>query len=144
MSISNAKISKKDKSILKFVAQQGNLRKERMSVEQIAKGTNCSVDYIYDKLTNENFRNLFFDVLKSALAIETPSILEKFVSEAQNGSFSHGKLVLELAGMYNESKNVNLKAQVSMDNSPFANKEERTEFLKATLEDFLTEDAEEN
>ena len=40
-------------------------------------------------------------------------VVNAFVQEAKKGSYPHGKVVLEMAGIYAESKNVNLNATLS-------------------------------
>ena len=40
-------------------------------------------------------------------------VINAFVKEAKKGSYPHGKVVLEMAGLYAEAKNVNLNATLS-------------------------------
>jgi hypothetical protein len=40
-------------------------------------------------------------------------VVNAFVQEAKKGSYPHGKVVLEMAGLYAEPKNVNLNATLS-------------------------------
>ncbi|MNW10002.1 hypothetical protein D3C71_2071280 [compost metagenome] len=44
------------------------------------------------------------------------SVLNTFVREAQRGSFQHGKVVLEMAGLYAEKSDVKLSGSVEVDN----------------------------
>ena len=55
--------------------------------------------------------------------------------EAKAGSFKHGKLILELSGLYNEETNLNVNATVAVGESPFKSEEDRSKFLKATLQE---------
>ena len=40
-------------------------------------------------------------------------VVNAFIKEAKDGSYPHGKVVLEMAGLYAESKNVTLNATLS-------------------------------
>lgn len=130
-------LSQRDKEILKFAVNSGASGQGRVTIEQIADGTGCTVDYIYKRLSNLEFRSLFFETLRSCLAVEIPAILEKFVEAARDGSYRHGKLVLEIAGLYNAETNVNLKADVGVRESPFKSDKDRKRFLEETLKDFI-------
>ena len=131
--ITDIKLSKKDKKILKFASQSGQKGHDRLTIEQIALDTGCTEDYIYSKLSDVTFRGLFFETLKTSLAVEVPAILQMFVKEAKGGSFKHGKLILEIAGVYNEETNINLKAKVDLEGSPFASEEDKAKFVRATF-----------
>ncbi|WP_028560669.1 phBC6A51 family helix-turn-helix protein [Paenibacillus pinihumi] len=52
------------------------------------------------------------DLVKQSVA----SVLNTFVREAQRGSFQHGKVVLEMAGLYAEKADVKLSGAVQVDN----------------------------
>lgn len=127
------KLSAQDKRILRFASQSGNLGRARMTAEQIARDAECSEDYLYDRLNDTMFRTLFFETLRASLAVETPAILHKFVEAAKEGSFRHGKLILEIAGVYSEETSLNLKAEVGVAGSPFESDDEKAAFVKATF-----------
>lgn len=140
MGVSDMKLSRRDIRILKFAAQAGGTDMDRFTLEQIANDSGCTVEFIHKRLSDFEFRNLFFETLKTSLAVETPAILQKFVMEAKSGSFKHGKLILELAGLYNEETNVNVNANVTVGESPFRSAEDRSKFLQATLKEYLPEE----
>lgn len=133
MGISNATLTKKDKKILQVASQMGNMGMNRLTVEQIAKEAGTRADFIYERLSDAEFKRLFFETLRSSLAIETPAILKKFVEEAKKGSFKHGKLILEISGLYSEETNINLRGKLDVTESPFESDMDRAEFLKDTL-----------
>jgi len=139
MSHSDMKLSRMDKKILRFAAQAGGTNMDRFTIEQISTDTGCTVDFIHKRLSDQDFRSLFFDTLRTSLAVETPAILQRFVMEAKAGSFKHGKLILELSGLYNEETNLNVNATVAVGESPFKSEEDRSKFLKATLQEYLPE-----
>ena len=141
MGVKEANLSRKDRKILQFAAQSGGMGLERLTVEQISKGTGCSADFIYKRLADPDFKTLFFETLKTSLAVETPAILKTFVEAAKSGSFKHGKLILELAGLYSEEANLNLKTKVELGESPFKSEEAKVNFIKATLGKYLTEES---
>lgn len=55
------------------------------------------------------------DLVKQSVA----SVLNTFVREAQRGSFQHGRVVLEMAGLYAEKSDVKLSGAVDVNN-PYA------------------------
>lgn len=136
MGITDAKLSKRDKKILQFASQMGSMGMNRLTVEQIAIEVGCKPDFICKRLSDLEFRRLFFETLKSSLAVETPAILKRFVEEARNGSFKHGKLILEISGLYSEETNINLRGKLDVTESPFKSDEDRAAFLKATLDSY--------
>lgn len=140
MGSGDMKLSRRDIKILQFAAQASGTHMDRFTLEQISKDAGCTVEFIHKRLSDFEFRSLFFETLKTSLAVETPAILQKFVLEAKSGSFKHGKLILELAGLYNEETNVNVNANVTVGESPFRSAEDRSKFLQATLKEYLPEE----
>ena len=113
----------------------------RMPVEAIARHAGCSIETLSKRLKDPEFKQLFLETMKSSLLAETPEILSAFLTEAKSGSFKHGKLILEITEVYAEKKRVDMDANLKVDNSsPFANDEERKEFLKATISKYTEED----
>jgi hypothetical protein len=76
----------------------------------------------------EIYKSRSMDLVKQSLA----SILNTFVREAQRGSIQHGKVLLEMTGIYSESSNVKLSGTVNMNN-PYAGL--TTEELKKLIRD---------
>jgi len=128
-------VGEKQKEILK-AAQE--LSDKRATPKLIADQAGVSVNYLGQQLQDGTFRSMFNECLVGAVASETPQILQSFIEQAKQGSFKHGKLLLEISDMYSEKSQLEVNAKTTND-TPFSNKEERDEFLKATLQEFLEE-----
>ncbi len=126
-------LTKAEVNILKSVAEAGRAGKERVTIHYIADRAGVSIDVLYKKLQDSKFRGLFIDAMRGSLVAEAPAILQKFVELAKEGYFKHGKLVLEIAGIYTENKNINLDAKVDNQINPFKTSEERQEFLQSLI-----------
>lgn len=106
-----------------------------LSVEAISEKTGISQDRIYEKLQRNEFRELFLEALTNSLAAEVPSILHAFVQQGKSGSFNHGKLLLEITGVYKEKKEIKNRHMLSSDNeNPFKDESERKDFVRQTLQ----------
>ena len=117
----------------------------RLSVEELADAASCKPDTIYQRLQeNPEFHELFKQALTGSLTAEIPEILNAFTQHAKGGSFKHGKLILELAGIYKEDKKQTLAINVHESEVPFKNDEERHKFLQATLSDVLLKEESED
>lgn len=116
--------------ILKALATAGG---GRMTMTELAAKVGASPDTIYNRLQNQGFRDIFIETLRNSLAGEVPQVLRAFIDAAVAGSFQHGKMVLELAGMHKEESTINLNAQIRDGEQPFKDAEQRQEFLSSTL-----------
>jgi len=105
----------------------------RLSAEELAERADISVQQVYEKLQDPQFRNMFLEVLTNSLSAEVPSILNAFVSKGKEGSFKHGKLLLEIAGVYHEKKEIKGKLGVSDNEEPFKDEEQKKAFMQDTL-----------
>lgn len=132
-----SEITELEQNILKTAAQ---LEGKRFTIEEIADKVGCSPLTIHKRLQDEEFRELFLDTLKNSLSAEVPEVLNSFVERAKGGSFKHGKLVLEIAGVYKEKKEIKGDFGLHSGESPFENDEERRHFLKDTLSRALEEE----
>ncbi len=125
-------VSDKDKRILGAALEAGQYR---LSVEGVAQKADVPVADLRKRLKDPQFHQLFIETMQSGLLVDTPEILEAFVTEAKAGSFRHGKLILEITGIYSEKKQVNLGGKLEIGESPFGSDEERRAFLLNTLKD---------
>jgi len=139
--ISNKELTEADQKILKAAGDFSAY--ERASVEDVAKRAGVSPDTIYKKMQNDEFRELFLEAFTNTIAAEVPTILQTFVEKSKEGSFKHGKLLLEITGVYTEKKEIKGKFGVSADEEPFESSEQRKEFLAETLNRVNAEKVEE-
>ena len=128
----------------KILKEAGNAKEGRMSVEELAERVGCKSETIYKRLNDDNFRQLFMEASKAALAARVPKILDKFVELAEKGEFKHGKLILEIAGAYTEKKDIKADIGNVEGESVFKNDEERRALLMETLNRIPREDTEDD
>lgn len=139
--MSEIKLSKVEKKILTAALECGQ---QRLTAEAIAGIAGCSAALVCKKLQRPEFRQLFVEAVQSSLVVETPAILHTFTQAAKEGSFKHGKLVLEMAGVYQEKQKVELGGKVEVGDSPFKTDDERREFLESTVSRYLDKKAEQD
>ncbi len=123
-------LSKPEKQMLKLARESGG---HRVTLEQLAKASGRSINYVYEKMQDPDFRELFSAALRGSLMSEMPEILGVFIEKAKEGSFAHGKLLLELTKVYNQESNLNINANVVAHRGSDMSAEERRQFLEATL-----------
>lgn len=115
--------------VLKALAKAGN---NRVSIEELAKQVNCKPETIYQRLQQEGFRRLFLEVMNNTIVADVPEVLNSVRDAAKQGQPQQAKMILELAGVYEQKSKVEINAYVGED--PFKNDDERKEFLKRTIQ----------
>jgi len=123
-------LTAKEKKILKEAMRCGE---QKLTITAIAKKVGVKPEYVVEKLKKPEFRQLFVESMQDGIVGEAPAILHSFVNAAKEGSFQHGKLILELAGVHQENQRIDLHAKMDVEQPLFKTDEERKEFLKATL-----------
>lgn len=126
-------LTKEERKMLQTALNSGG---KRVTLELLAKDCNRSVNFVYQKLQEPAFKELFMDALRGSLLAEVPEIMGAFVTKAKEGSFPHGKLLLEIAGIYNNESNLNIRAQIEAKQAPMMSEDEKMEFVRATLAEF--------
>lgn len=129
-------LSAKEKRIIKEAMRCGE---QKLTVRTLAQNAKVKPEFIVAKLKSPEFRQLFIEAMRDGIVAETPAILHSFVNAAKEGSFQHGKLMLELAGVHQEKQCIDLNARVEVDHTMFKTDADRKEFLKATLTDIVEE-----
>jgi hypothetical protein len=103
--------TEKEKNLLEVLLNPENRMK---SITDICKLAKCTRPVYYEAFAKPEFVNIYnkqsVDLVKQNVA----SVINTFVREAQRGSFQHGKVLLEMAGMYTEKTNVKLSGQLEM------------------------------
>ena len=83
------------------------------SITDICKAAKCSRDVYYKAFAKTEFVELYKELSESLVKQSIAPVINAFVREAQRGSFQHGKVLLEMAGLYNkkdddDTKTINL------------------------------------
>lgn len=129
-------LTSKEKKILEEAMKCGE---QKLTITAIAKRVGVKPDYVVKCLKKPEFRQLFVESMQDGIVSEAPAILHSFVNAAKEGSFQHGKLILELAGIHQDNQRIDLNAKVETDHNMFKSHDERREFLKATISEVLEE-----
>lgn len=107
---------------------------QRVTLEDLANASGKSVDFVIKKLQEDSFREIFLDAMKGSISVAMPEVVSAFISKACEGSFPHGKLLMEIVGLYSEESSVNVNATIKAQAVPSMTEEEKDQFLRATLE----------
>lgn len=106
-------LTKSEQTLLETLLNPENRIKSVTDICKIAKIDRATY---YRAFAKPEFVEIYnkrsVDLVKQSVA----SVLNTFVREAQRGSFQHGKVVLEMAGMYAEKSDVKLSGTVQMNN----------------------------
>jgi len=85
------------------------------SITDICKLAKCTRPVYYDAFAKPEFVEIYkqgsVDLVKQSVG----SILNTFIREAQRGSFQHGKVLLEMAGVYTEKSDLKFKADANTE-----------------------------
>lgn len=113
--------TEKEKNLLEVLLNPENRMK---SITDICKLAKCTRPVYYEAFSKSGFVEIYkqgsVDLVKQSIG----SVLNTFIREAQRGSFQHGKVILEMAGVYTEKSNVKLSGTI----------ETSTEKLESILE----------
>lgn len=109
------KLTDKEKNLLEVLLNPENRMK---SITDICKLAKCSRPVYYEAFSKPGFVEIYkkrsMDMVKQSIA----SVLNTFIREAQRGSFQHGKVLLEMAGIYTEKQQVEHSGSIDTNN-PF-------------------------
>lgn len=120
----------KDKKILKAALKCGE---QKLTVKALSELAGVKPEYVCEKMRNPEFRELFIEALHTAVTAETPAILHSFTQAAKEGSFQHGKLILELTGVHQDKQKIDLNAKIESSEALFKTDEEKAAFMEATF-----------
>ncbi|MHB8061268.1 MAG: phBC6A51 family helix-turn-helix protein [Ruminiclostridium sp.] len=97
--------TKAEESLLDIMLSPENRMKSVADICKLAKVDRATYYRAFQKPEFvEIYNKRSVDLVKQSVA----SVLNTFVREAQRGSFQHGKVLLEMAGVYTEKSDVNV------------------------------------
>lgn len=85
------------------------------SISTICKDIGIDRKTYYKVIDKEEFRNLYERLSKNLVKDSIGLIINTFVSKAQDGSFQHGKVILEMAGIYNEKQDISISGGLTFE-----------------------------
>ena len=84
------------------------------SVTDICKVACCSRVLYYSAFKKPEFKALYKSQSRELVDQSIAPVLNTFVREALRGSFQHGKVILEMAGLYSEKSTLELTGEVDI------------------------------
>jgi len=99
------KLSDKERLILEVLL---NPEYRTKSISDICKIAGCSRPTYYDAMAKPGFMAIYEQKTKELVKQSVGPILNTFVREALRGSFQHGKVILEMAGLYSEKSTLDI------------------------------------
>ena len=84
------------------------------SITEVCKIANCSRPTYYDAMAKPGFKAIYEDKTKDLIKQSIGPVVNTFVREALRGSFQHGKVILEMAGLYSEKSTIDINAEFNI------------------------------
>jgi hypothetical protein len=103
--------TEKEKNLLEVMLNPENRMK---SITDICKLAKCSRPIYYEAFSKPGFVALYRQMSMNLVKQSVGPVLNTFIREAQRGSFQHGKVILEMAGVYSESSKVELGGKLNV------------------------------
>lgn len=109
----NYELTEKEKALLEILINPDYRMK---SITDICKAAKCSRNIYYNAFSKPEFVEIYkqksMDMVKQSVA----PVLNTFIREAQRGSFQHGKVLLEMAGIYIEKQRLDHGGNININN----------------------------
>lgn len=105
------KITEKESILLEILL---NPEYRTKSITDICRIANCTRSTYYDAMAKPDFKAMYEQKTKDLIKQSIGPVVNTFVREALRGSFQHGKVILEMAGLYSEKSTVELTGEVDM------------------------------
>ena len=106
-------LTKSEQALLETMINPENRMKSVSDICKIAKVDRSTYYRAFQKQEFvDSYNKQSINLVKQSVA----SVLNTFVREAQRGSFQHGKVILEMAGLYAEKSDVKVSGSVGVTN----------------------------
>lgn len=107
--LTNYEPTEKEKNLLEVLINPDYRMK---SITDICKAAKCSRNIYYDAFAKPEFIEEYNRRSANLIKQSVGSVINTFIREAQRGSFQHGKVLLEMAGLYIENAKVEITGNV--------------------------------
>lgn len=84
-------------------------------VTVICKEANCSRTAYYNSMSNPKFKEYYKEMSVRLVEASIGPVVNSFVLEAKKGSYNHGKIILEMAGLYSDKKKIELSGETTVN-----------------------------
>jgi hypothetical protein len=78
------------------------------SITEICRIADIARDTYYEAFKDQSFLTVYNDVSKQIIQSAVMPTINAFKKQAARGSYQHGKVLLEMAGLYKENSKVEL------------------------------------
>lgn len=78
------------------------------SVTEICKIAKISRETYYNAFEKPEFTKLYNDMSLQCIKRSIGPVINAFIHKAKRGSYTHGKVILEMAGLYTEKKKIDV------------------------------------
>lgn len=95
--------TQKEKALLEVLL---NPEFRMKSITDICKAAKCSRNVYYDAFEKPEFRELVKKKSKELVEHALPAMINTFVKQGLRGSYPHGKVILEMGGIYTERQEI--------------------------------------
>jgi hypothetical protein len=109
--LTDYQLTDKEKILLEILLNPEHRTK---SVTDICKIANCSRPTYYDAMEKPGFMAIYEQKTKDLIKQAVGPVINTFVREALRGSFQHGKVILEMAGLYSEKSTLEVTGEVTL------------------------------
>ena len=99
LNFTNTGLTEKEKSLLEVLLNPENRMK---SITDICKLAKCTRPVYYEAFSKPEFVKIYNQYSTDLVKQSVASVINTFIREAQRGSFQHGKILLEMAGLYTD------------------------------------------
>lgn len=104
-------LTDKEKALLEVLLSPEHRMK---SITDICKIAGCSRPTYYSAFEKPEFQAIYKEKSKALVDQSIAPVLNTFVREALRGSFQHGKVLLEMAGLYSEKSQLEVLGDVNI------------------------------
>jgi hypothetical protein len=101
----NYEPTEKEKNLLEVLINPDYRMK---SITDICKAAKCTRNIYYNAFEKPGFVEEYNRRSANLVKQSVGSVINTFIREAQRGSFQHGKVLLEMAGLYTENSKVEI------------------------------------
>lgn len=109
------------------------------SISDVCKIAGCSRPTYYSAFEKPAFREIYKQKSKELVDQAIAPVLNTFVREALRGSFQHGKVILEMAGLYSEKSELEINNNLNLNVTLEGRKERIKELLSKAVQESAIE-----
>jgi hypothetical protein len=104
-------LTEKEKALLEVLL---NPEYRTKSITDVCKIANCTRSTYYEAFSKPGFKAIYEERTKELIKQSIGPVVNSFVREAIRGSFQHGKVILEMAGLYSEKSTLEVTGEVTL------------------------------